>query len=150
MPPGPGVASGMTEAMKESPTPQHRGRWYEDVGNGKVKRPRPVRTECCDSVRPDVSNLTKPFSSNGCWASEFWLCNLRVIYPAPACSASLTYSYRAPFPRFHLLRERVGSLSMGNCGLLYGLRCFIRLECMPDLLKFVTNAVASYRDVTEM
>jgi hypothetical protein len=56
MPPEPGVASGMTKAMKESPTPQHRGRWYEDVG--KVKRPRPVRTECCDSVRPDVGNLT--------------------------------------------------------------------------------------------
>ena len=56
MPPEPGVASGMTKAMKESPTPQHRGRWYEDVG--KLKRPRPVRTECCHSVRPDVSNLT--------------------------------------------------------------------------------------------
>ena len=57
MPPEPGVASGMTKPMKESPTPQHWGRWYEDVG--KVKRPRPVRTECCcDCVRPDVSNLT--------------------------------------------------------------------------------------------
>jgi hypothetical protein len=40
----------------DSPTPHHRGRWYEDVG--KERRPRPVRTECCDSVRPDVSNLT--------------------------------------------------------------------------------------------
>ncbi len=56
MPPGPGVASGVTEAIKNKPTPQHRGRWYEDVG--KLKRPRPVRTECCDSVRPDLSNLT--------------------------------------------------------------------------------------------
>jgi hypothetical protein len=56
MPPGPEVASGMTKAMKESPTPQHRGRWYEVVG--KLKGPRPVRTVCCDSVRPDVGNLT--------------------------------------------------------------------------------------------
>ncbi len=126
------MASGVTKAMKESQTPQHRGRWYEDVG--KVKRPRPVRTECCDSVRPDVSNLINLSLANGGWASEFRVCNQRVIYPAPACSASLTYSYRAPFPRFHSMRERVGGLSVGYCGLLYGLRCFIRLECMPDLL----------------
>lgn len=56
MPPGPGVTSGVAKAIKDSPTPHHRGRWYEDVG--KERRPRPVRTECCDSVRPDVSNLT--------------------------------------------------------------------------------------------
>jgi hypothetical protein len=32
------------------------------------------------------------------------------------------------------MRERAGVLSVGYCGLLYGLRSFIRVECMPDLL----------------
>jgi hypothetical protein len=36
VPPGPGVASGVTKAIKDSPTPHHRGRWYEDVGKGDL------------------------------------------------------------------------------------------------------------------
>src|SRR5215212_5720111 len=41
MPPEPGVASGMTKAMKESPTPQHRGRWYEEVGKVLISAQTP-------------------------------------------------------------------------------------------------------------
>jgi hypothetical protein len=56
MPPGPRGGVGYDKSHQGEPNATAWGRWYEDVG--KVKRPRPVRTGCCDSVRPDVSNLT--------------------------------------------------------------------------------------------
>ena len=55
MPPGPGCGVGYDKSHEGKPNATASGTVVRGCWE---RRPRPVRTECCDSVRPDESNLT--------------------------------------------------------------------------------------------
>jgi hypothetical protein len=54
--PGPGGGAGYNKSHEGKPNATASGTVVR--GCWELKRPRPVRTECCDGIRPDVSNLT--------------------------------------------------------------------------------------------